>query len=66
MSTTADFRSTLLSWASCCTSKPAFAPTAADLLEKKDDLSAVTAAHFADSIAVKGDPLAHVNVTINK
>jgi imidazolonepropionase-like amidohydrolase len=39
---------------------------AADLLGKKDELGAVSAGYFADLVAVEGDPLADVNVTINK
>ena len=39
---------------------------AAELLGKKDELGAVSAGHFADLVAVEGDPLADVNVTINK
>jgi imidazolonepropionase-like amidohydrolase len=39
---------------------------AAELLGKKDELGAVSAGYFADLIAVEGDPLADVNVTINK
>jgi imidazolonepropionase-like amidohydrolase len=39
---------------------------AAELLGKKDELGAVAAGYFADLVAVEGDPLADVNVTINK
>jgi imidazolonepropionase-like amidohydrolase len=39
---------------------------AAELLGKKDELGAVSAGYFADLVAVEGDPLADVNVTINK
>jgi imidazolonepropionase-like amidohydrolase len=39
---------------------------AAELLGKKDDLGAVASGYFADLVAVDGDPLADVNVTINK
>src|SRR5882724_5007459 len=39
---------------------------AADLLGKKDELGAVASGYFADFVAVEGDPLADVNVTINK
>jgi imidazolonepropionase-like amidohydrolase len=39
---------------------------AAELLGKKDDLGAVVSGYFADLVAVDGDPLADVNVTINK
>lgn len=39
---------------------------AAELLGKKDELGAVAAGYFADLVAVDGDPLADVNVTITK
>jgi len=39
---------------------------AAELLGKKDELGAVASGYFADLVAVEGDPLADVNVTINK
>ena len=39
---------------------------AAELLGKKDELGAVSAGYFADLVAVEGDPLADVNVTISK
>ena len=39
---------------------------AAELLSKKDELGAVAAGYFADLVAVDGDPLADVNVTITK
>ncbi|HLZ12764.1 MAG TPA: amidohydrolase family protein, partial [Candidatus Acidoferrum sp.] len=39
---------------------------AAELLGKKDELGAVSAGYFADLVAVEGDPLADVNVAINK
>ncbi|HJZ63340.1 MAG TPA: amidohydrolase family protein [Candidatus Acidoferrum sp.] len=39
---------------------------AAELLGKKDELGAVAAGYFADLVAVEGDPLADVNVTISK
>jgi len=39
---------------------------AAELLGKKDELGAVATGYFADLVAVEGDPLADVNVTINK
>ena len=39
---------------------------AAELLGKKDELGAVSAGYYADLVAVEGDPLADVNVTINK
>jgi imidazolonepropionase-like amidohydrolase len=39
---------------------------AAELLGKKGDLGAVAGGYFADLVAVDGDPLADVNVTINK
>ena len=39
---------------------------AAELLGKKDELGAVASGFFADLIAVEGDPLADVTVTINK
>jgi len=39
---------------------------AAELLGKKDELGAVNAGYFADLVAVEGDPLADVNVAINK
>jgi imidazolonepropionase-like amidohydrolase len=39
---------------------------AAELLGKKDELGAVSAGYFADLVAVEGDPLTDVNVTINK
>jgi imidazolonepropionase-like amidohydrolase len=39
---------------------------AAQLLGKKDELGAVSAGYFADLAAVEGDPLADVNVAINK
>jgi len=39
---------------------------AAELLGKKDELGALSAGYFADLLAVEGDPLADVNVTINK
>jgi imidazolonepropionase-like amidohydrolase len=39
---------------------------AAELLGKKDELGAVAAGYFADLVAVEGDPLADVNVTITK
>jgi imidazolonepropionase-like amidohydrolase len=42
------------------------ATNAAELLGKKDELGAVANGYFADLIAVDGDPLADVNVTINK
>ena len=38
----------------------------ADLLGMKDDLGAATAGHFADLVAVDGDPLANVQVAIDK
>jgi imidazolonepropionase-like amidohydrolase len=39
---------------------------AAELLGKKDELGAVSAGYLADLVAVEGDPLTDVNVTINK
>jgi len=39
---------------------------AAELLGKKDELGAVATGYFADLVAVEGDPLADVNVTVNK
>src|ERR1051325_779028 len=39
---------------------------AAELLGKKDELGAGRAGYFADLVAVEGDPLADVNVTISK
>ncbi len=39
---------------------------AAELLGKKDELGAVSAGYFADLVAVEGDPLADMNVAINK
>ena len=39
---------------------------AAELLGKKGELGAVSAGYLADLVAVDGDPLADVNVTINK
>ena len=39
---------------------------AAELLGKKDELGAVGAGYLADLVAVDGDPLADVGVTINK
>jgi len=39
---------------------------AAELLGKKGELGAVAAGYFADLVAVEGDPLADVNVTISK
>jgi len=39
---------------------------AAELLGKKDELGAVATGYFADLVAVEGDPLGDVNVTINK
>jgi len=39
---------------------------AAELLGKKDELGAVAAGYLADLVAVEGDPLADVNVTISK
>jgi imidazolonepropionase-like amidohydrolase len=39
---------------------------AADLLGMKKDLGAVTPGHFADIIAVDGDPLADIQVAIDK
>jgi imidazolonepropionase-like amidohydrolase len=39
---------------------------AADLLGMRDDLGAATPGHFADLVAVEGDPLADVQVVIGK
>jgi imidazolonepropionase-like amidohydrolase len=39
---------------------------AAELLGKRDELGAVAAGYYADLVAVEGDPLADVNVAINK
>src|SRR5579859_7842645 len=39
---------------------------AAELLGKTDELGAVASGYFADLVAVEGDPLADVNVTISK
>ena len=39
---------------------------AAELLGKGNELGAVSSGYFADLVAVEGDPLADVNVTINK
>jgi len=39
---------------------------AAELLGKSNELGAVASGYFADLIAVEGDPLADVNVTIKK
>jgi len=39
---------------------------AAELLGKSSELGAVSAGYFADLVAVDGDPLADVNVTISK
>jgi imidazolonepropionase-like amidohydrolase len=39
---------------------------AAELLGKSSELGAVSAGYFADLVAVDGDPLADVNVTIGK
>ena len=39
---------------------------AADLLGMKDDLGAATPGHFADLVAVEGDPLADIQVVIGK
>ena len=39
---------------------------AAELLGKEKELGAVAPGYFADLVAVEGDPLADINVTINK
>ena len=39
---------------------------AAELLGKKSELGAVSAGYFADLVAVEGDPLSDVQVTVNK
>ncbi|HWZ96993.1 MAG TPA: amidohydrolase family protein [Candidatus Dormibacteraeota bacterium] len=39
---------------------------AAELLGKSNDLGAVATGYYGDIVAVEGDPLADVNVTINK
>jgi imidazolonepropionase-like amidohydrolase len=39
---------------------------AADLLGMRDDLGAATPGHFADLVAVEGDPLADIQVAIEK
>jgi imidazolonepropionase-like amidohydrolase len=39
---------------------------AADLLGMRDDLGSATPGHFADLLAVDGDPLADIQVAIGK
>jgi len=38
---------------------------AAELLGKEKELGAVAPSYFADLVAVEGDPLADINVTLN-